>query len=361
MCVRSLIAKALASGVLIAPVGLAATTAFGQDEALPGPAPTSTQDPPPATNAPEREATPAPSGPAPQAPQAPPDASAGAAAPSASAMPAALAAGAPAGPGPDVIYLADGRVLRGTVVEVLPGESVRLRLATGEIAALPRAAIMRFEHVAPAPEPAPPYPGPLPLDAQGGATSWVHIEGSEAAILQFARRGADPNTDESWIAVCSAPCNQPLPTAGTYRFVGPGLKASRPFTLTARSGEYETLRVHGASKGLFIGGIVTLAAGPPIAIFVSLSVVLANDLDGSGAITGSGRTVAAVSLGAAAALAVLGVGLIVSNLSTDASQNPFSPRPPAPNDGARLPTWRETPVEAALPPTVGLPLYGARF
>jgi len=63
----------------------------------------------------------------------------------------------------DTVILANGGILRGSIVKDLPGESLVLELAGGEVWTIPRSEIARIEPAAPAPpeEPAPPPPPSL--------------------------------------------------------------------------------------------------------------------------------------------------------------------------------------------------------
>ena len=134
---------------------LPAANAFAQDprpaeDAL-SPAPSAQA--PPATSTPDVPPPPAPPA-SPPSPDAPSTTGPGAAATATEAEP-------PAPLEPDVIYLADGGVLRGTVIEVVPNVEVRIRLATGEVATVARRDILHFEHLAAVPVEVEPPPSAL--------------------------------------------------------------------------------------------------------------------------------------------------------------------------------------------------------
>lgn len=298
--------------------------------------------------------------------------------------------------GPDdvVVYLVDGRVVRGRLVDLAPGVGMRVRTqdatglappdspgepgADGEVHEIPRQEIMRFERLpssgsapqGPLPEGspsvsvAPVAPAP-PLDGSAARrtppTGWVHLEGEDAAVVQRA------HTSGAWTGVCTAPCDRALPLDGVYRIDGPGLKTSTPFALRAGPGDYETLRVHGASRGAFTAGVVLLAAGPAAGIGVTLGVVGLHIANGSGPLRGTDRTVVDLSLGAAAASVVIGIGLLVLNASTGVSQDVVAPRQPLPPDDAKAPAWSDAGPGAARSaaqaptPIIGVPLIAGRF
>ena len=221
----------------------------------------------------------------------------------------------------DVVYATDGRVLRGTVVLVVPDVEVQIRLASGELVTVPRREILHFEHVAQPPE-EPPWASAL--SARLPAVGWVHITGSDVAALERAGEGLD------WTMVCTSPCDKALPTRGVYRIVGPDLKTSHAFSLNARNGEYETLRVHAASRSATTRGIVILAVGVPLSLTVAFTAVAS--AIGSGArLSSTARTVEQTSLLAGGLATLFGVGLLLTNLSTVVSQYvvPTTPTTPA--------------------------------
>jgi hypothetical protein len=297
---------------------------------------------------------------------------------------------AAAGPDDVVVYLVDGRVARGRFVDMTPGVGMRIRTqdatelgspeapadpgTDGEVHMIPRQEIMRFERL-PAPAPtsqaAPAEGSPSQASiAQGTApggtaarnrprpTGWVHLEGEDAAVVARA------HTSGAWTGVCAAPCDRALPLDGVYRIEGRGLKTSTPFALRAGPGDYETLRVHGASRGAFTAGVVLLAAGPAAGIGVTLGVVGQHLASGSGPLQGTDRTVVDVSLGAAAASVVIGIGLLVLNASTGVSQDVVAPAQPLAPDAAKAPAWSEQRVAGAAPttaPIFGVPLVAGSF
>jgi hypothetical protein len=326
---------------------MTATTALAQD----APGSHDATDPP---AAPEAPATPTP-------PQADGERGAGDAAPATSQADGERAApDAPGSTEGDVVYLTDGRVLRGTIVETTPDVEVRIRLATGEVVTVARREIRHFEHTAPALE-AEPSTG---LRAPYPQAGWVHIEGSDAATLEHAAR------DRGWTAVCSSPCDKAVPTGGVYRIVGPDLKTSNAFSLSVRNGEYETLRVHGASPSATTSGIVILAVGIPLSVSAAFAVVGYSALGSGGPLSPTARTIEQTSILAGAIATLVGVGMLVTNLSTGVSQSVVGSPPSTPPGspyGGPLPApytsgWRAaSPEGARIPSAVGTPLLRVRF
>ncbi|HLK41681.1 MAG TPA: hypothetical protein VKU41_33265 [Polyangiaceae bacterium] len=277
-------------------------------------------------------------------------------------------AAAHAAAGGDVIYLKNGGLLRGTIIDAIPNSQARIQLATGEIATVPWQEINRIEQAAGKPaSPAPAAATPKPA----GATSkvWVHIDGGSDDV----RLQQDQSGDDDWITVCSAPCDKELPTAFYYRIVGDGIKASGEFTLHAQPGEHETVEAHGASKTWFIIGIIAIPVGL-IAAYVGFAVGIvgtllstANNISGtsstnSDAAAGLGWTILALGLGAA----VGGLVLVIVNAKTGTTQHLGTASATTGlllgDAWKRVPTWREPSAEQrALPPILGIPLVAGTF
>lgn len=271
--------------------------------------------------------------------------------------------------GSDVIYLKNGGMLRGTIIDAIPGAQARIQLATGEIATVPWPDISRIEHgeaPKPSPAPAPQAPGwhvqptaPRPP----GEMVWVHIEGSDEARLQ-----QDTTGNGDWRQVCSAPCDIQLPNDKDYRITGGGMKASRVFNLAGHRGDHETVTVSPGSKGWFVMGIVLLPLGG-VTMFFGLifgligSVAEAAGDQGASGLASGGWT--AFAIGTAALVG--GIVLVVSNAKTGVSQDVATAqtglllRSEAWNSVPR-PTWKEaSPLDKAMPPVVGMPLFTGHF
>jgi hypothetical protein len=259
----------------------------------------------------------------------------------------ALSATSPAGS--DVITMKNGGLLRGTIIEALPGVQARIQLATGEIVTVPWPQIGRIEQGTAPPAPAA-KPEPPPSEV------WVHLEASDGVLLQ-----QDIANDDDWRTVCSAPCDKLLPTAFYYRVTGGGIKSSANFALQAPRGTHETLVVDGASKAASVVGIVGMAVGIPVG-----AVALLGDLAGAafGGYTGDGNGVFLAATGIAALLVVGGGLLHGANKRTHVSQRLGASQTGVlqPGSGSTTPMWSAAATEPKnLPPIVGFPIFGGRF
>jgi hypothetical protein len=287
----------------------------------------------------------------------------------------------------DAIYLKNGGILRGTIVDAIPNDHARIELVTHEIATVAWGDIARIERgdggSIPT-GPTPPGPAAPPAtgdrgDASSTATApskslvWVHIEGSDDATLE-----QDTTGNDDWAAVCTAPCDRQVSTAYWYRIAGGGIKASSQFTLRGPIGAHETLTVSPASKGWFIAGIVAVPVGGLVA-YVGLIVGLAGSLgqaasqsNGSNGSTGNTQAsnvsggVAAVGwtmLAVGGIAAIGGLVLAISNWKTSVQQDAGA-QTAALNEAWRLPapTWREaSPEQRATPPAPALPVFTGTF
>ncbi len=278
--------------------------------------------------------------------------------------------------GQDVIYMKNGGILRGTIIDAIPGAQARIQLATGEIATVPWPEIARIEHGGEAPRPLPPgvtptAPGPgrppPPAPPRTGAMVWVHLEGPDEARLE-----QDTTGQGDWQQVCSPPCNIQLPTGLDYRIQGGNIKASQVFHLTGNQGDHVTVNVNAGSKAWFVIGIVIT----PIGAIVALVGFFTGLIGSLGAATASSTTygsstttqtnwnsVAAggwTTFAIGAAALVGGIVLIVTNSKTTTSQEVSGG--PSPDAWLRAPVWREaSPEQRAMPQVTGVPLWSGRF
>jgi hypothetical protein len=269
--------------------------------------------------------------------------------------------------GQDVIYMKNGGILRGTIIDAIPGAQARIQLATGEIATVPWPDIARIEHGNEAQRPAPPSPLPPqprpPL--RSSATVWVHLDGPDEARLQQDATGAG-----DWTTVCAPPCDIQLPVAPDYRIEGGGLKTSSVFKIAGAQGEHVTVTVNGGSKAWFVLGVVITPIGGLLALIGSV-IGLAGSIASSASVPGSDQqaanNVAAtgwITFGIGTAALVGGILLIVNNSKTTTMQeNAGVQTGSLPADAWRhVPTWREaSPEQKSLPPVVGVPLWSGKF
>ncbi len=288
------------------------------------------------------------------------------------ALPLARKAAAQSGPpitadsfaasSPDIVYLTGGGVLRGTVIDVVPGIGVRVRLANAEAGAeakvvtIPQREVLNW--IRPG---APPVEGPVVPPAR-----WADLKPDEPATLVhldgwLARLQLDSTGRGQWTDVCSSPCDMNVPANASYRVVGDALKPSGRFALRAGPGERGTLFVHGASRPEFTIGIVSIAVGTPVSLFAALTVGLSQTLSGP---SGTSSTILDATLVGGAVFAVTGMVLMLANWTTSVGQDPTVtstvPPPRAPPWFSAMPTPTLT-ERAVNVPAIGLPVLGGRF
>jgi hypothetical protein len=267
--------------------------------------------------------------------------------------------------GSDVVYMKNGGMLRGTIIDAIPNSQARIQLATGEIATVPWSEVARIEHAATIPTPATPAtptsraePRKSPDAFLGGAIV-VHIDSPSNVELQRDMGHHD------WQTVCTSPCDAQLPTEGHYRITGEGSRPSREFMIPP-SGRTATLTVTPSSQGWFVGGIVLISVGAPMMLIglvigaVGSAVSTADPDSGTAHDWARGGWTAAL-LGAAG-LVVGIVGLtsnVHSGVTFGASETAAaSPGPP----WSRVATWRgATPEARALPQPVCVPFLARSF
>jgi hypothetical protein len=270
--------------------------------------------------------------------------------------------------GGDVIHLKGGGILRGTIIDAIPGNQARIQLATGEIATVPWAQIERIDHsTAPPPSPTPPptTTGTAPSAAPPppSAMVYVHIEGdSDVQLLQ------DKNGSGDWATVCYAPCDKQMPTGPMYRVDSPSMKTSNSFHLTATdNGQHESIAVHGASTPLFVLGCIAVPVGGIAAYFglilgLTGSLVSSTTGGGGGGLEAAGWLTLAVGAGAV----VVGVLLVISNMKTTVSQDVAGPGATGllvrPDAYKRMPAWSDpSPIDRLIPPAIGVPILTGHF
>lgn len=132
---------------------------------------------------------------------------------------------------PDVVELRNGGMVRGTLVENIPGDHVTIQIATGELRTFPSSDVLRVG-------PAPAAPVITPVIVEPGYPSGMavpqpplpmvnlRIVGTDeelslhrltgtASVSVWTGRGVGTAAIDQFAIVCGAPCEQQLP-AGTY-------------------------------------------------------------------------------------------------------------------------------------------------
>jgi hypothetical protein len=282
-------------------------------------------------------------------------------------------AGAPVGS--DVIYLKNGGLLRGSIIDVIPNSHARMQLsATGEIVTVQWSEISRIENAARGP--AAPATAPAAPAVKRVPAILVHIESPRKVALE--RR---PSDEYEWEEVCTSPCDKPVPASDEYHVIASGMKASPAFTLDAQPGQRVVISVDPASKGWFavgiIGGIVGAVAGIYGLLFVAFGSATSSISSTTGSSTGTGTNVTKQTgdditavgwtvAGVGTALLVGGLILTVANWKTRTEQEVQTPvrQNGAGLEGLRREAiWREpTAVDrAAPPPLVHVPIFTRTF
>ncbi|MCA9636721.1 MAG: hypothetical protein KC420_11900, partial [Myxococcales bacterium] len=250
---------------------------------------------------------------------------------------ALIAAGSPparaseGAPGSDVVRLQGGGMVRGTIVELRPGDSVTILIA-GESS--PRTYKWeeivntelgdRPQPVAATPTPGPPA-GPLPdlaeggrglprltIDARGRRPVHLFTVGDGAVAVSTASTSSTSNptltmtTVRSGMvlrSVCQAPCDQVIDGRAGYPFFfgGDRMPLSRPVYLNYAEGELHA-EVKPGRIGMLIGGVfATSYGGAGVIVGGTLLGVAPDRLARPGGIL----------LGAGAALMIAGIVMLV--------------------------------------------------
>ena len=233
---------------------------------------------------------------------------------------------------PDTVYLKNGGLLRGTLIDVIPGVQARIKLPTGEVSIIPWSEIARIDarSTPVTPEPsvprAPPAPVPPPAKAHVlGPTVVVHLESSKPVKLE--RYDAErPNWDE----LCASPCDIPVPADGEYRIVGNGVLPSSGFHLEPSADGRVVLDVSSSSRfwrdaggGMLGGGILTALYGH---VWYGMGASFDGQPDAATQSVANGyKTVGAVLMVGGGVIAGIGTLLMLGNWSTSVSQSVRAP------------------------------------
>jgi hypothetical protein len=257
--------------------------------------------------------------------------------------------------GADVIYLRSGQVVRGTLVELIPNGQARMKLANGEVATIVRPEIMRVEREGEPSDGA----GVAGLTATSPARAWIRLEGTSHERLEW-----DTTGHQDWTTACFAPCERRLPVSVMYRVAGDEMKSSPDFRLSVATMEPDVITVHGASTKWYGVGVVALGTGTLIAS-LGVDVALLQSVAFRGEANSPGATRDSwAAMGIGAAIAVVGLALMLLNLRTVVSYGRGSGQAtPPPGDSSKLwPTWKDSrSVPPGVPPVMGLPIFDEKF
>ncbi len=281
--------------------------------------------------------------------------------------------------GPDTVVLHDGGMLKGNLIEVLPGDHATLQLANGQSARIRWDVIdhiirngVPLNTAQAQPQATPTASTPAPVET---GRVWVHIEGGDGVDLESIITNAAPagkRVSNGWATMCTAPCDQEVPLAGSYRLAGDGIRASRTFKLAGKAGDKVYIQADPASRGGFVGGIVLISVGAPVLVigaFVELVVGVINAasrVDGSYTDTSGAQIVGLSMMGLGVAGIITGIVLVAGNGSTKLDQtiaSPGAPKAAAALDAdvfKKMPVYRQS-EGPALPPLHSVPLFTGSF
>jgi hypothetical protein len=214
----------------------------------------------------------------------------------------------------DTVELRSGGVVRGTIVELLPGDHVTVQLQSG-MKTFQWGEISRVERAGSQPQvQGPQYTTPAneqPLVQPGEPSTRVYIDASSPVSMFRMDNHGDVKT------VCIAPCGEVLPFTGLYWVSGKDINPSEKFQLPPGKAETK-LRVSGGSKGIVTGGVVLAVVGGGVITFVGLpgllivGAIAASPTLNRGDMGGAWATIGVIN-GVGLALGIVGLVMWLSN------------------------------------------------
>jgi hypothetical protein len=244
--------------------------------------------------------------------------------------------------GDEAVYLRDGGMLRGTIIEIITDDHVTISLANGQTARVDWSLVARIERREKAPG------AGAPGTAPPAKTAVVHIE-SERSVRLEALSG-----EKSYSFVCTSPCDKAVDLGAQYRIAGDGVRTSRAFSIEGQQGQRIVIEVDPGSKAAFVGGIVLVSLSPVVSI-VGLLIWALNSVDGSE----GGRTVGiGIALGGLLGLTG-GIIMIATNASTKQTQSAAAPAPHA--AAVPRPFFAELPAPFSSPAPILFTAPAVRF
>jgi hypothetical protein len=214
----------------------------------------------------------------------------------------------------DTVELRSGGVVRGTIVELLPGDHVTIQLPSG-IRTFQWGEISRVERAGSQPQiqQQQQQPQQEPLIQPGEPTTRVYIDSSSPVSLFRMDNKGDIKT------VCIAPCGEVLPFSGLYWVSGKDINTSEKFQLPPGKAETK-LHVSGGSKGAVTAGVVLAVIGGNVILWIGLPALLvtgalAASPTGSQNLGGAWAATAAIN-GVGLALGIVGLVMWISNGSS---------------------------------------------
>jgi len=238
----------------------------------------------------------------------------------------------------DVVTADPGGELRGTIVELEPGDHLTIRTA-GEDKRLPWSVIRRIDRGVPAaPSPTAPPPPTASVERKPPDRIEVRFDAPRGVELQSRRADGD-----AWTSVCNGACTQRVPRDGEYRIAGDSLYPSEHFKLDAPADSNVALKASPGWRAAHNWGLVLLVGGGAAAL-----LGLAESSSSSSSGGGFGGVPAALLVGGLSGVAV-GIGLVASNGSTTVTQRVHE----GPTTGLRIDPQRVGLTPLAVPGVVG--------
>jgi hypothetical protein len=183
--------------------------------------------------------------------------------------------------GDRIVSLRDGSIYRGTLVELVVGDHVTIKLATGEVKRFEWSAVKETNEALAEP-PAPPAAGsdggPRAVTADGTPIASLPPEDQAVSIEVSADRpgaklyrlpkpdAAGRNLDsDTWELVCAAPCKTKVDRRFPYAVAGSNVVSSDPFVIPARVSSVH-VDASVASRSTKITGWVMFGIAAPFAV-----------------------------------------------------------------------------------------------
>jgi len=211
---------------------------------------------------------------------------------------------------PSGVTLRDGRVLAGTIVQVISGQQVVLDTSDGQRHIIPWDQVADLRYAAPAAVVAPVAPGPgrptLHVELTRPGNVRLYEIGNQILVAPSMNWGSYAQAQQA-VALCTAPCDRTIDASRgqSYFFAGDRITPSRRFTLDEHDGPM-LARVRPGRVGVLAGGIVFTSLSIAPLLSGTLYLALSSHVQGSQ----SGHN----TRNAGIALTAVGVGMLVSGI-----------------------------------------------
>lgn len=190
---------------------------------------------------------------------------------------------------PDVVELVGGGMVRGTLVENVPGDHVTIQLVTGEVRTYRASEVVRVGSAATPPLMAPLPPPPVAMAAPGvrlrviGDTDGLtlHELTGTANVTVWTGNGVGSARVDSFAPLCTAPCEHTL-APGTYTLgvsSGDGNAQRAGHSLWSFDHDTTLELEYESREGIRIGGWVIFGVGTAGFLGLTLLPLATNDYD----------------------------------------------------------------------------------